>query len=192
MPNDDLTATTNRLGAAGGGDAAAADQLMMAVYGELHDLARWYLRRETPGHTLRPTALVHEAYLKMIDQQKVDWQGRTHFLAVAAQAMRRVLVDHARSKKRKKRGGSRRRLTLDEQLVIHRDCEEDIVAVDDALESLARLDAQQARIVEMRFFAGMKVDEVAAALGVSKRSVEREWTAARAWLRQQLSEDQPS
>lgn len=163
-----------------------------SIYAELRSLAGNYLRRETPGHTLQPTALVHEAFLKLSRQRKTDWQGRTHFFAVAAQVMRRILVDHARSARRQKRGGGRKRISLDEQLVLTRECDEDLIAVDDALNQLADVDPRQARIVEMRFFAGMTMDEVAAALQVSKRTIERDWTMVRAWLRQQLSEDDSS
>ena len=174
------------------GDAAAAEQLTTEIYSELRQLAAGFLHHESPDHTLRPTALVHEAFVKLIDQSQVDWQGRTHFLAIAAQAMRRILVDHARKKKRIKRGGSRQRLDLNEELAISRESAEDLIAVDEILRDLAALDPRQAKIVEMRFFGGMTVDEVATSLDISKRTVEREWTMARAWLRQQLDEDESS
>jgi len=167
-----------------------AEELMAAVYDELRQLARGYLRRERRGHTLEPTALVHEAYLRLVDQTRVDWQGRTHFFAVGAQMMRRLLVDHARHHDRKKRGGDFQQVTLGEAAVpllgksLGRD---DLLALADALDKLAALDDRQARIVELRFFAGLTVDEVAAALDVSKRTVEADWTHARAWLRRELS-----
>ncbi len=184
-----VTKTTESLSAAVDGNAEATQQLMVTVYDELRRLAASYLKRESPDHVLRPTALVHEAFLKLIDQRQVDWQGRTHFFAIAAQSMRRVLVDHARSRKRQKRGGDRTRVTLDEQLIIHRDRLEDVLAMDELLGQLAEMDARQATIIELRFFGGMTVEEVANVLGISKRTVEREWTMARAWLRQQLEEN---
>lgn len=180
---------TNCLAAAADGDSSAAEQLTVSVYAELRDLAARYLQREPASHTMQPTGLVHEAFLKLVDQQRVDWQGRTHFFAVAAQAMRRVLVDHARRKKREKHGGDRPHVSFEEGLVIRRDCEQDILAVNESLEELAELDPRQASIVELRFFGGLSIDEVAAATGLSKRTVEREWTAARAWLRSRLSEE---
>jgi RNA polymerase sigma factor (TIGR02999 family) len=163
---------------------------MAAVYDELRRLARGYLRRERSGHTLEPTALVHEAYLRLIDQTRVDWRGRTHFFAVGAQMMRRLLVDHARRHDRKKRGGDFRQVTLaaDAAPLLGRSLDRaDLLALDDAMEKLSALDSRQARIVELRFFAGLRVDEVAEALGVSKRTVEADWTHARAWLRRELS-----
>ena len=171
------------------GDEAARTQLDTQVYKQLRQLAANYLSRERPGHTLRPTGLVHEAYVKMVGQQNVSLEGRTHFFAVAAQAMRRILVDHARKKNRIKRGGRLNRVSFGEELVISSDNEEDLLAVDEVLVKLAELDPRQAKIVEMRFFGGMTVAEVAASLGLSRRTVEREWTMARAWLRQQLGED---
>jgi RNA polymerase sigma factor (TIGR02999 family) len=192
MPEQPPEKLTKCLTAAVAGDESAAAQLTDSVYAELRDLAGRYLRRERVGHSLQPTGLVHEAFLRLVDQQDVDWQGRTHFLAVAAQTMRRVLVDHARRHKRVKRGGGRRPLSLDEGLVIHRDCDEDVLVVNDVLEQLAKLDPRQATIVELRFFGGLTVDEVASALGISQRTVEREWTMARAWLRRRLSEEDDS
>jgi RNA polymerase sigma factor (TIGR02999 family) len=165
------------------------DQLLPIVYGELRRLAGAYLKREPSGHTLQPTELVHEAYLKLVDQTRVDWHGRTHFFAVAATAMRRILVDHARQKSRQKRGGDRRRVTLNEEICgVRPDCElEDLLALDDALIELAGHDARQAQIVEMRAFADLKVSEVAEVLGVSKRTIEGEWAHAVAWLKRRLA-----
>lgn len=177
------------LNSAARGDAAAKQQLNTRVYAELRQLAASFLNREQPGHTLRPTGLVHEAFVKMVGQHNVDFQGRTHFFALAAQAMRRILVDHARKKKRIKRGGQLKRVSFEEELVISPDNDEDLLAVDEVLNRLSELDPRQAQIVEMRFFGGMTVTEVAEFMGLSRRTIEREWTMARAWLRQQLSEE---
>lgn len=174
------------------GDPSAAERLWRAVYDEFRKLASRYLERERKDHTLQPTALVHEAYLKLVDQTKVDWRGRTHFFAVGAQAMRRILVDHARRRRAAKRGGGRQRITLDEGLVAESRRDEDLLALEDALVKLTQLDPRQARIVELRFFGGLTVAEVAEVLGISKRSVEREWTMVRAWLRRELSENETS
>ena len=163
--------------------AKAADQLMPAVYDELRALARNYLHSERAGHTLQPTALVHEAYLRLVDQTRVDWQGRTHFYAVAASMMRRILTDHARMQGRAKRGRGWRRVVLDELTAASKQEGIDSLALSEALDSLASLDESQARIVELRFFAGLTVEEVAHVLGVSKRKVEGDWTHAKAWLR---------
>ena len=184
-----MSETNQLLAAAVQGDKDARQRLDTQVYDELRQMAAVFLSQESPGHTLRPTALVHEAFLKLVDQRESSWHSRTHFFAIAAQAMRRILVDHARSRGRIKRGGGRQRISLNEELVINRDSDTDLLAVDEALNHLAELDSRQALIIEMRFFAGMTVAEVAEALSLSKRTVEREWTVARAWLRQQLSED---
>jgi RNA polymerase sigma factor (TIGR02999 family) len=173
------------------GDHAAAGDLFNLVYDSFRDIAAAQLSHEHRGHTLQPTALVHEAFLKLIDQQRVDWQSRTHFLAVGAEAMRRILVDHARKKKRLKRGGGRPTISLSAELAVSTRQEEDVLAVDEALEQLAKLDPRQARIVEMRFFAGMTAAEVADALSISKATVDREWRIVRAWLRQRLSDGDP-
>lgn len=177
---------TQVLEALGRGDRKAADKLLPLVYDEFRALARHYLAQERLNHTLQPTALVHEAYMKLVDQSRVDWQGKSHFFAVAAQAMRRILVDHARSRQRDKRGGGRARVVLDEAVALSPQKDEDVLALDEALEKLAQLDARQARVVELRFFGGMSVEEVAEALGVSKRTVEGDWTFARAWLSREL------
>jgi RNA polymerase sigma factor (TIGR02999 family) len=168
------------------GDQRAADKLLPLVYDEFRALARHYLAQERANHTLQPTALVHEAYMKLVDQTRVDWQGRSHFFAVAAQAMRRILVDHARSRQRDKRGGGRARVVLDEEVALSPQKDEDVLALDEALQRLAKLDPRQAKVVELRFFGGMNVEEVAQALGVSKRTVEGDWTFARAWLSKEL------
>ena len=171
-----------------GEDPGAANRLMPLVYDQLRELAQRYLARERADHTLQPTALVHEAYLKLVNQSRVDWNGRTHFFAIGAQMMRRILVDHARTAQRQKRGGGRQRVTLEEGLVADRQ-DEDILALNDALERLETLDTRQAKIVELRFFGGLTVAEVARELGLSKRTIENEWTMVRAWLRRELSHD---
>jgi RNA polymerase sigma factor (TIGR02999 family) len=173
------------------GDRGAVDVLLPAMYEELRSLARRYLSREGGEHTLQPTALVHEAWMRLIDQHSVDWKGRTHFFALGAQAMRRVLVDHARGRLRKKRGGDRTRVMLREDVALSREHDADVLAVDEALEKLSRIDPRQASIVELRFFAGLDMAEVAEALGVSKRTVEADWTAVKAWLRRELDMPAP-
>jgi RNA polymerase sigma factor (TIGR02999 family) len=168
------------------GDHASFEQLLPIVYDELREIAARQMQGEAKGNSLQPTALVHEAYLKLVDQTGVDWRGRTHFVAVAAQAMRRILVDHARHRRALKRGGAQERITLDERLAAEWESDEDLLTLEAALEELSELDPRQARIVELRFFGGLQVAEVAEALGMSKRSVEREWTMIRAWLRRAL------
>ncbi len=167
--------------------AAAAAELLPLVYDELRVLARKYLRGERGGHTLQPTALVHEAFMRLVDQTSIDWKGRTHFLAVSAQAMRRVLIDHARGRGRRKRGGDWERVVLDDVVAPDGLENVDALALNDVLEELAALDEFQARIVELRFFGGLTVEEAALVLGTSKRKVEGEWTHAKAWLRARLS-----
>jgi RNA polymerase sigma factor (TIGR02999 family) len=170
------------------GDQRALDRLTPLVYEELRHQAARYLRRERPGHTLQTTALINEAYLRLIDAKDVRWQSRAHFFAVAANLMRRVLVDHARRRDAEKRGGSQIRLTLDEGLAVARNSEVDLLAIDEALDRLAAIDAQQARVVELRFFSGLSVEETAAALGVSPKTVKRDWSVARAWLRREIGD----
>jgi RNA polymerase sigma-70 factor, ECF subfamily len=169
------------------GDRHAGEQLFADVYTELRALAAQYLHRERKSHTLQPTALVHEAYLKLVGQTDVDWQGRAHFLAFAAQAMRHILVDHARRHRAAKRGGDRHRITLDDNLIIESNRDVDLLALEDALNKLTKLDPRQAQMIELRFFGGLSIAEVAKVMGISKRSVEREWTMVRAWLRRELS-----
>jgi len=178
---------THLLHHAKAGDRRAVDRLFHGVYQGLRDLAEQFFRREPPGQTIQPTALVHEAYIKLIDQKCVDWQGQTHFLAVAAQAMRRILVDRARHRGAVKRGGGWKRVTLSDKLIPGFQPDDDLVALDEALVRLAELDPRQAQMVEMRFFGGLSVEETAKVLGISKRSAEREWTMVRAWLRRELS-----
>jgi RNA polymerase sigma factor (TIGR02999 family) len=179
----DLTHLLNE--AAEVGPAEVARRLLPLVYDELRALAEKYLRGERKEHTLQPTALVHEAFMRLVDQSRVNWKGRTHFYAVSAEAMRRILIDNARAHRRLKRGGGWQRVVLDEGVALESG-HLDAVALQDALEQLAHLDPDQARIVELRFFAGLTVDEVAEVLGVSKRKVEADWTHAKAWLRTAL------
>ena len=169
------------------GDRAALESLVPAVYRELRRMAARYLRRERSQHTLQPTALVHEAFLKLVDQRDVRWQNRAHFFGVAAQLMRRVLVDYARERAAGKRGGGVGRLPLEDALAIGASNQIDIIAVDDALNRLARVDPDQVRLVELRFFGGLTIEETAEVLGWSSGSVKREWTVARAWLQREIS-----
>jgi RNA polymerase sigma-70 factor, ECF subfamily len=173
------------------GDAAALDALLPIVYAELRRQARRALRREATGHTLQPTALVHEAYLRLVDQRPDRWQGRSQFYGVAARCMRQVLVDAARTRRAAKRGGGARPITLGgvEELVAapSESTGDDVLALDEALTRLAALDPEQARIVELRYFAGLTIDDTAATLGVSAATVSREWTVARRWLRRELA-----
>ena len=177
---------TGMLVAASGGDATAAEKLVGLVYDELRQRAEALMRRESPGHTVQATMLVHDAYLKLIRQERASYRDRDHFFAVAAQTMRRLLVDHARGRQRDKRGGGQVKLSLDESLGLAAGADTDVLAVDAALTRLEALDPQQARIVELRFFGGLTVDQVAQQLGMSKRAVEAEWTMIAAWLRREL------
>ena len=177
---------TNLLKEWSDGDGRALDELTPLVYEELHSQAARYLRRERPGHTLQTTALINEAYLRLIDAKDVHWQSRTHFFAIAANIMRRVLVEHARRRDTDKRGGSHVRIQLDENLAVADAGDVDLLAIDEALDRLAAIDPQQERVVELRFFSGLSVDETAAALGVSPKTVKRDWSVARAWLRRAI------
>lgn len=188
----ELTQELTRAEPAAGAPRRAADELLPLVYEELERIAGSYLRRERADHTLDASALVHEAYLKLVDQTRVEWQGRTHFLAVGAQAMRRLLINHAVHNKRVKRGGDRVQVTLGDAHRPERgpggvDLDE-LLVLDRALDALRARSERQARIVELRYFSGMTVGEVAEHLGVSKRTVEGEWTFARAWLGRELAE----
>jgi len=165
------------------GRPEARDRLMQLVYDPLRAIAERHLDREREGHTLQPTALVHELYLRFAGQRHVEWHDRVHFFAVAAQVMRRILVDHARRKKSGKRGGAQPALTIDAALEVFEERDFDILALDLALDRLAEIFPQQARIVELRFYGGLTLDETAEALGISAATVSREWTMARAWLR---------
>jgi len=186
MPGQPFSDITMLLGAWRAGDAAALERLVEALYAELHRIARHYMAKERPGHSLQPTALVNEAYVRLIDAQRVDWQSRDHFLAVAARQMRRVLVDMARAKGYRKRGGDAVRVTFDEALPVVLEPGRDLVALDDALDALAAVDERKARVVEMRFFGGLSVEQSAHALGVSVETVMRDWKVAKAWLLREL------
>ena len=172
------------------GNDAALEQLIPAVYQELRRMADHYLRGEDSGHSLQPTALVHEAYLRLIDQTKVEWQNRAHFFGVAAQMMRRILIDHAKAKHRVKRGGTAIKVMLDENVNFTRERASELLALDDALQTLAKMDERKSRIVELRYFGGLSVKETAEFLKLSQRTVEREWTMAKAWLYRALSEEE--
>ncbi len=173
------------------GNREAAAGLMPLVYDELRRLARGYLQRERPDHTLQATGLVHEAYLRLVDQGTTTWQNRAHFFGVAAQLMRRILVDHARRHRRGKRGGSWDKVEFDEALAPSVSRNLDVIALDDALLDMAKLNPQHSQIVELRFFGGMSIEEVAEVLDVSPRTVQREWRMARAWLRREISAENP-
>jgi RNA polymerase sigma factor (TIGR02999 family) len=179
---DTPDSVTELLAEASRGNADALDRLLPLVYHELHAIAARYLRREKPGHTLQPTALVNEAYLRLVGQREVTWQNRAHFFGVAASMMRRILVDHARAHRAEKRAGGLARVTLNEANLPAAERDVDLIALDDALADLAARDAKLARLVELKFFAGLTTKEVAEVLGVSSSTVEREWVAARAWL----------
>ena len=188
--DSEQSAVTAALVAWGQGDSGAGDRLLELVYPELHRIAERQMRREREGHTLQPTALVHEAYLKLVDQSRVDWRNRAHFLGVAAQAMRRLLVDHARGRGRDKRGGGATLVELDsaagEAGLAVQARSVDLLALDQALERLTALDAAQARLVELRFFGGLSVEEAAEALGISTATAGRDFRSARAFLAREL------
>jgi RNA polymerase sigma factor (TIGR02999 family) len=168
------------------GDEAALEKLFPFVYNELHSLAEAHMRRERPDHTLQTTALVHEAYLRLVGQQNVQWQTRAHFFAVAARVMRNILVDHARSRGRAKRGQGHPGLPLGEVAVMSDERADELVAVNTALDSLTAIDSRKGRVFEMRYFGGMSIEEAAEALKVSPATVARDWKMARAWLRREL------
>jgi RNA polymerase sigma factor (TIGR02999 family) len=182
---------TELLLAWGDGDVSALDQLIPLVHGELRHIASRYMAGERVGHTLQPTALVNEVYLRLVDIEHVRWENRAHFMAVAARLMRRVLVDFARSRRYQKRGGGRQRVALDEALVVDVGRGHDLLALDDALDELARVDTRQSEIVVMRFFAGLTVEEIAGVLGISIATVMRDWKVAKAWLLRELDRTNP-
>jgi RNA polymerase sigma-70 factor (ECF subfamily) len=169
-----------------GGNQEAGAKLIPLVYNELKKMASRYMRRENPDHVLQTTALVHEAYLKLVEQRSVDWQGRGHFFGIAAQLMRRILIDDARKRIRVKRGGGQAALVLDEALAFSPDRSYELVELDDALQRLAEIDSRQAKIVELRFFGGLNVEETAEILGISPKTVKRDWSVAKAWLHGEL------
>jgi RNA polymerase sigma factor (TIGR02999 family) len=168
------------------GQPASASEFIPLVYNELHRLARQHMRRERPDHTLQPTALVHEAFLRLVSESERTWQNRTHFIRLAAQVMRRLLIDHARARRTAKREGQLKRIPLDEPLLMTDDQSDELLALNEALDHLTEIDARQGRIVELRFCGGLTVDETADALGVSPKTVKRDWTVARAWLHREL------
>ena len=182
-PQADVTALLSQLTQ---GNHEASEKLIPLVYDELKRLARAYMRRERPDHTLQTTALVHEAYLRLARQQAVNWQGRSHFFGIAAQLMRRILIDHARSHLRNKRGGAMEVLPLDEAIVFSPEHSWELVKLDEALKDLSKLDARQSRIVELRFFGGLSVEETAEFLGITPKTVKRDWSVAKAWLHGEL------
>ncbi|MBA3633768.1 MAG: sigma-70 family RNA polymerase sigma factor [Acidobacteria bacterium] len=170
------------------GNHVALEELMPLVYTELHKQAARFLRRERQDHTLQTTALIHETYIKLIDQREVNWENRAHFFAIAANLMRRILVDHARAKHREKRGGDYLKLPLEEAaLVVSNEKTIDLIALDEALNRLAKVDAQQARVVELRYFGGLSLEETAAVLKISRTTVAEDWAMAKAWLHRELT-----
>lgn len=179
MSNHDITLLLSNLSR---GDPQAASELIPVVYEELRRLAASYMRRERPDHTLQATALVHEAYVKLLEQRSVDWQSRAHFFGIAAQVMRRILIDHARGHLRQKRGGENQKVSIDGAVVFSEQQSAEVLAVDESLQRLEKVDPRQARVVELRFFGGLNVDEIAEILKVSDKTVKRDWSVARAWL----------
>lgn len=169
------------------GDGTALEQLLPLVYDELRHLADRYLRREQPGHTLQATALVHEAFLRLVDQQDVTWQNRAHFFGAAANLMRQILIQHARARHADKRGGDQRKIYLDEAGDLAPEKNPDLMALDDALNDLATIAPQQSRVVELRFFGGLSIEETAEVLSISPATVKREWAMAKAWLHREIS-----
>ena len=169
------------------GDKEALDRLTPLVYDELRRIASRYMRRERPDHTLQTTALVNEAYLRLVDQKNVRWQDRAHFFAVSAQVMRNILVDHARSRRYLKRGGEARKLVLDEGAIMSPERASDLVALDDALNSLAAVDSRKSRVVELKYFGGLSVEDIAEVMKISSITVRRDWRAAKAWLYREIS-----
>ena len=171
------------------GDTSALGELTPLVYKEMRRLANHYMRLERQGHTLQTSALVNEAYIRLVDHKNIHWQNRAHFFAVAAQAMRRILVDHARSLNYAKRGGGTRKVELDEGAIVAEERAAELIALDDVLMDLARLDPRKSRLVELRYFGGLSIDETAEALGIAPITVRREWRKAKAWLHRALSKD---
>ena len=185
--SDNANHITEQLIAWSNGDQAALGQLIPVVYQELRRMADRFLRHEAPGHTLQPTALVHEAWLRLIDQTRINWQNRAQFFGVAAQMMRRILVDHAKTKHREKRGGDAVKLSLDEIINLSQERAADLIALDEALDALGNFDRRKCSVVELRYFGGLSVEETAEVLSVSPDTVMRDWKLAKAWLYQQMS-----
>ena len=177
---------TELLRAWSGGDAQALDRLTPLVYDELHRRAHWHMARERPGQTLQTTALVNEAYLRLVDLRNVGWRDRAHFFALASRLIRRVLIDAARARESLKRGAGNRETTFDEALIVSREPTADVVALDEALNALAVFDERKARVIELRFFGGLSVEETAEVLNVSAETVKRDWKLAKAWLKREL------
>ncbi len=184
LPSNDVT---QLLGEWSNGDRNALEKLTPLVYGDLRRIARKHLSAERVGHTLQCTALVNEAYMKLVDQRNRQWQNRAHFFAVSAQLIRRILVDYARAHKADKRGGQAAKVSIEDVAVAAAEREVDLVALDDALQLLAEMDAQQARIVELRYFAGLTIEETAEVMHISPATVKRDWVVAKAWLRREIS-----
>ena len=174
------------------GDQAALEQLIPLIHAELRRLARYHMGRENPGHTLQTSALINEAYIRLVDQQNVPWQNRAHFLAVSAQVMRHILIDHARSHTAAKRGGGALKVPLDEAMALNDQRANELLALDDALNSLAAMDARKSQIIELRFFGGLSIEETAEAMKISRITVTREWRSAKAWLRREMNQDHVS
>jgi RNA polymerase sigma-70 factor, ECF subfamily len=171
------------------GNQAALDRLMPLVYTELRQLARRYMRRERSGHTMQTTALIHEAYLRLVDQNQVRWQNQAHFFGIAARLMRHILIEHARRHARAKRGGGAGKISLDETAIVSQARAAELLALDDALEQLAAIDQRKSRVVELRFFGGLSVEEAAEVLNVAPNTVLRDWRMAKAWLRREISHE---
>ena len=186
MADDSSDDVTELLAAWSNGDREALDKLLPLVERELHQLAHRYISREKPGHTLQTTALVNEAYLRLVDQRRARWQNRAHFIAIAAQMMRRILVNHARDRAAGKRGGGSHKVSLDEIAVLSDERAEEMLALDEAMDSLAKLDERKSRVVELRHFGGLSVEETAQVLGIHPDTVTRDWTRAIAFLRREL------
>jgi RNA polymerase sigma factor (TIGR02999 family) len=181
---------TELLVAWGDGDCAALDKLTPLVYQELHKLAHSHMKRERPGHTIQTSALVNEAFVKLVDQRRVRWQNRAHFFGIASQMMRRILVDYARSRHYAKRGGGAQQVSLDEAMIVSEARAAEVVALDDALSALAEIDQRKSQIVEMRFFGGLSIEQTAEVLGISPGTVMRDWTLAKAWLRREVGKEE--
>ena len=175
-----------------GGDRNDLEALLPLVYDELRRLAHYHLRNERPGHTLQTTALVHEAYFRLVGQDLPEWESRAHFFAIAAQLMRQILVDYARRRRASKRGSGVCMLTLDDALALSRRKDVDVIALDDALNTLAERDPRQSRVVELRFFAGLSLEETSEVMGIATATVQRDWTMARAWLHREISRRETS
>lgn len=173
----------------GNGNQAALDRLMPLVYTELRQLAHRYMRRERPGHTMQTTALIHEAYLRLVDQNQVRWQHQAHFFGIAARLMRQILIEHARSRTRAKRGGGVGTISLDEAAIVSQARATELLALDDALERLATIDPRKSQVVELRFFGGLSVEEAAQVLNIAPNTVLRDWRMAKAWLRREISHE---